>query len=115
NGIAHVFAGNEHDAMFLHGWIHAEDRLFRMDFPRRQASGTEAAPVGERGRASDVEVRTIGLRRAAERSLAVTSPEAMAAVQAYADGVNAWVESHPLPSEYAELSLDQFEPWTPLD
>ena len=115
NGIAHVFAGNEHDAMFLHGWIHAEDRLFQMDLTRRQASGTEAELVGQSALASDVEVRTIGLRRAAERSLAVTSPEAMAAVQAYADGVNAWVESHPLPSEYAELSLDHFEPWTPLD
>ncbi|HET6919791.1 MAG TPA: penicillin acylase family protein, partial [Jiangellaceae bacterium] len=115
NGIAHIFAANDHDAAFLHGWVHAEDRLFQMDLTRRQASGTEAELMGESALPSDVEVRTIGLRRAAERSLAAASPEAMGVLQAYADGVNAWAESHPLPSEYAELSLDEFARWTPLD
>jgi penicillin amidase len=115
NGIAHIFAASEHDAMFLHGWVHAEDRLFQMDLTRRQASGTEAELVGERALPSDVQARTIGLRRAAARSLEVLSPEGREALQAYADGVNAWVDSHPLPSEYAELFLDEFAPWTPLD
>jgi penicillin amidase len=115
NGIAHVFAANDHDAAFLHGWVHAEDRLFQMDLTRRQASGTEAELMGETALPSDVEVRTIGLRRAAERSLAGASPEALEILQAYSDGVNAWVERHPLPSEYAELSLAEFAPWTPLD
>jgi penicillin G amidase len=115
NGIAHIFAANDHDAAFLHGWVHAEDRLFQMDITRRRANGTEAELVGESALLSDVLVRTIGLRRAAERSLAVASPEVVETLGAYADGVNAWVESHPLPSEYAELSLDEFAPWTPLD
>jgi penicillin G amidase len=115
NGVAHIFAANDHDVAFLHGWVHAEDRLFQMDLTRRQASGTEAELMGQSSLPSDVEVRTIGLRRAAERSLEVASPEAMESLEAYADGVNAWVESHPLPSEYAELSLDEFAPWTPLD
>jgi len=115
NGIAHIFAANDHDAAFLHGWVHAEDRLFQMDLTRRQASGTEAELMGASALPSDVQARTIGLRRAAERSLEVASPEAMETLQAYADGVNAWVEGHPLPSEYAELSLDEFAPWTPLD
>jgi penicillin amidase len=115
NGIAHIFAANDHDVAFLHGWVHAEDRLFQMDLARRQASGTEAELIGESALPSDVEVRTIGLRRAAERSLEVASPEGMETLEAYADGVNAWVGSHPLPSEYAQLSLDEFAPWTPLD
>jgi penicillin amidase len=115
NGIAHIFAANDHDAAFLHGWIHAEDRLFQMDLTRRQASGTEAELMGASALASDVQARTIGLRRAAERSRELASPDAMETLQAYADGVNAWVQSHPLPSEYAELSLDEFAPWTPLD
>jgi penicillin G amidase len=115
NGIAHIFAANDHDAAFLHGWVHAEDRLFQMDLTRRQASGTEAELMGASALPSDVQARTIGLRRAAQRSLEVASTEGTEILEAYADGVNAWVTSHPLPSEYAELSLDEFAPWTPLD
>jgi penicillin amidase len=38
-----------------------------------------------------------------------------AALQAYADGVNAYVARHPLPAQYAALELTKFEPWTALD
>ncbi|HSN13048.1 MAG TPA: penicillin acylase family protein, partial [Anaeromyxobacteraceae bacterium] len=38
-----------------------------------------------------------------------------AALQAYADGVNAFVAGHALPLEYAALALTTFEPWTPTD
>ncbi|HJT18589.1 MAG TPA: penicillin acylase family protein, partial [Thermoanaerobaculia bacterium] len=40
NGIPHIFALNLHDAWFLNGWLHAQDRLFQMDTSRRIASGT---------------------------------------------------------------------------
>src|SRR5690348_7886513 len=42
NGIPHVFAFTMHDAMFLNGWLHAQDRFFQMDTNRRIASGTLA-------------------------------------------------------------------------
>ena len=64
---------------------------------------------------SDVELRTIGLARGAERSLAALSPQTRAGLQAYADGVNAWVQRNPLPIQYAALELTQFRPWTALD
>jgi penicillin amidase len=114
-GIAHISAGDRHDLYFLQGWVHAQDRLFQMDLSRRQASGTLAEVLGSGALASDVQLRTIGLRRAAERSLAVISPRAVRALSAYAEGVNAFVASHPLPPEYAALHLTRFAPWTPLD
>jgi penicillin amidase len=114
-GIAHVHADSAHDQYFLQGWVHASDRLFQMDTSRRQASGTLAELLGPAALPSDVQLRTIGLRRAAERSLAVVSPEARAALEAYAEGVNAWVDGHPLPPEYAALHLTRFQPWTAVD
>ena len=86
-----------------------------MDFSRRQASGTLAEMLGKSALESDVEFRTIGLRRAAERSLAVLSEETKAALEAYAAGVNVYVAAHPLPPEYALLKLTSFEPWAPVD
>ena len=114
-GIAHVTAQNDHDLFFLQGWVHASDRLFQMDVGRRVPSGTLAELVGTSAFPSDVQYRTFGLRRAAARSLPLLSQGTRAAVQAYADGVNAWVATHPLPPEYATLGLGSFDPWTPLD
>ena len=117
DGIAHIRAQNEHDLFFLQGYVHAQDRLFQMDVSRREASGTLAELLGPGALAQDVQLRTIGLRRAAVRSLPVISPRTRAALQAYADGVNAFVGSHSasLPPEYSALELTQFEPWTVTD
>src|SRR6266849_2780428 len=112
---AHVRAQNEHDLFFLQGYVHAQDRLFQMDVSRREASGTLAELLGPAALPQDVQLRTLGLRRAAVRSLAVISPRTRTALEAYADGVNAFVGSHPLPLEYGGLELTQFQPWTALD
>ena len=115
-GIAHIKAGNDHDLYFMQGYVHAQDRLFQMDYNRRQASGTLAELFGNGALAADVELRTIGIRRAAARSMAVLSREARAAVEAYAEGVNAYVASlKQLPPEYQALEITQFQPWTALD
>ena len=114
-GIAHIDAANEHDLWFLQGWVHAEDRLFQMDLLRRQASGTLAEVLGRSVLSDDVEARTIGLRRAAERSLPALSEDARAALEGYAEGVNAWIAANDLPAEYAGLGLTGVEPWTALD
>ena len=116
-GVPHVYAHSEHDAYYMIGYLHAADRLFQMDQSRRQASGTLAELVGPSALSSDASLRTLGLRRAAIRSLDALSPEAVAALRAYSDGVNAWLHSHPLPSEYAALELTRASvpDWTPLD
>jgi penicillin amidase len=115
DGMPHIYAFDEHDALFLQGWVQAQDRLFQIDVLRRQASGTLAELLGAAALPSDVELQTIGLARAATRSLAAYSPAARAGLQAYADGVNAWVQRNPLPIQYGALELTKFRPWTALD
>jgi penicillin amidase len=115
DGIAHIRAGTRHDLFFLQGWVHAEDRLFQMDTRRRQADGTLAELLGPAALPTDVQLRTIGLHRAAARSLPALSDDARAVLAAYADGVNAWVAANPLPPEYGALGLTRVRPWTALD
>jgi penicillin amidase len=116
-GVPHVYASSDHDAMFAVGWVQAGDRFFQMDFSRRQASGRLAELVGPSELASDVELRTLGLRRAAERSLPALTPATRADLEAYADGVNAWLAENPLPAEYQVLELTKASvpSWTALD
>lgn len=115
DGVPHIYAFDEHDALFMQGFLQANDRLFQLDYLRREASGTLAELVGQDALPSDVELRTIGLRRAAERSFAAYSSKVRDGLQAYADGVNAWVKQNPLPVEYGALQLTRFEPWSAVD
>src|SRR3954469_23117370 len=62
-GISHVRAGNDHDLYFMQGWVHAGERLFQMDYNRRLASGTVAELLGPAALPTDVQLRTLGLRR----------------------------------------------------
>jgi penicillin amidase len=114
-GVARIHARTTRDLYFLQGWVHAQDRLFQMDVRRRQAGGTLAELLGPGALPSDVQLRTIGLHRAAARSLPVLSARAQAGLAAYAEGINAWVAGHQLPPEYAALHLTRFRPWTSLD
>jgi penicillin amidase len=119
DGIYHVTAANEADAYFLQGWVQARDRLFQMDYNRRLASGTLAELVGSAALNSDVQLRTIGLRRAAVRSLNALSPETRLALSSYSRGVNAWIAAAAgagtLPPEYSALELTQVQPWEDVD
>ncbi len=115
DGIPHIAASTEREAIYLQGFTHAQDRLFQMDTMRRQGDGTLAELLGPGALASDVQLRTFGLRRAAERSLPILSPNVRKALSAYADGVNAYVARNALPPEYTALEIRTFRAWTPVD
>jgi penicillin amidase len=114
-GVPVIRAANELDAAYLLGYAHARDRFWQMDFNRRGASGTVAELVGSAALANDVQIRTLGLRRAAEASWRAMSAETRGWLKAYADGVNFWLQTNPLPPEYGALELTRAEPWSPVD
>jgi penicillin amidase len=114
-GVPHIVAQNDFDLARVEGYIHARDRFFQMDLTRRQVSGDLAELLGPGLIGSDVESRTIGLRRAAVRSATVLSPRETALLQAYADGVNEYLANNPLPIEYGLLELTQARPWDIVD
>jgi penicillin amidase len=88
-GIPHVLASNEADAWFGLGFAHAQDRLAQMLWLRRIALGRTAERLGEEGLDTDRLIRTLGIPQIAEAEAARLSPEASAALTAYAAGVDA--------------------------
>ncbi|MCB1560440.1 MAG: penicillin acylase family protein [Xanthomonadales bacterium] len=114
-GVPTVIASSDEDAAWLMGYAHARDRFFQMDLLRRTASGTLAELVGSPGLSQDIELRTLGLRRAAWDSWVDASDELRGQLKAYADGVNTWLAQGSLPLEYSLLELTSADPWTPVD
>ncbi|MFQ5709272.1 MAG: penicillin acylase family protein [bacterium] len=105
-GVPHIFAANEQDLFRAQGYITAQDRLWQMDFNRRIACGRLAEIFGEKAVANDRHLRTWGFARMAKEILPILSPESRQALEAYAEGVNAFIDSHQdqLPIEFALLN-----------
>lgn len=115
-GVPHITARSLRDAYFAIGWIHAQDRLWQMELQRRVGSGRLAEVVGEEGLGNDRFMRTLGLRQVAEAQFDKQDKPTREALQAYADGINAWLRDHGhrLPPEFIALHFRP-EPWSPAD
>ena len=115
-GTPHIFAANLDDAARALGYLHASERLYQMEINRRVGQGRVAEIAGADLVNVDRFIRTLGLYPLAQSSFAALSPWAQQRLQAYADGVNAFLDSHrnALPPEFLILG-DKPEPWTPAD
>ncbi len=115
DAIPHVFAQSDEDAQFGLGFVHAQDRLWQLELTRRAGSGRLAELFGPDALGDDRLLRAVGLRRAAERSLAELDPDTRRWLDRYAAGVNAGVASaRVLPPELLLLGVEP-EPWTAVD
>jgi penicillin amidase len=114
-GTPTIQAANDNDAAFLQGYAQANARFFEMDFDRRAASGSLAELVGSAALASDVQTRTLGLRRAAYATWSALDDTTRGWLTAYSDGVNFWLSTQALPPEYGALHITHAQPWSPVD
>jgi penicillin amidase len=113
--VPHVRAQTERDLWFGQGYCLGQERLWQLDFYRRVSAGRLSEIAGNETLQTDKFMRTLGLRRVAEREAAELEPELAWRAQAYCDGVNAAAAAaRALPVEFQLLRLD-FEPWTPAD
>ncbi|GGG76762.1 penicillin acylase [Salipiger pallidus] len=118
--VPHIFATNDEDAFYGLGYAHAQDRLWQMVMLRRTVQGRLSEVFGRRTLDTDMLLRRLDLYTLATRSVASQSPEATAALRAYAAGVNARI------TEINEQSLGRgapeffvfnapMAPWQPAD
>jgi penicillin amidase len=115
-GVPHILAQTERDLFYAQGYVHAMERIAQMDMTRRAIAGRLSEVAGPALVESDRFHRTIGFRRAAERSYAVLSGETRRVLEAYSAGVNDYIEQNRknLPPEFILLNYAP-EPWDPVD
>ncbi len=123
HGIPQVYADTSHDLFYAQGFVQAQDRFFEMDVRRHTTAGRLSELFGESTLDVDKAVRTMGWRRVAEREVSRLSPQTQAYLQAFSDGVNAYIHDHSpsqMSLEYtllarAGLTNYRVEDWTPVD
>jgi penicillin G amidase len=115
-GVPHIRAGSVEDMVEAQGYVMAQDRLWQMDLLRRVSRGQLSEILGPATLEIDKEFRTFGFGRAAERDLAAMDPPARAVMEAYARGVNRFIEQHrhQLPLEFSLLKYKP-QPWQASD
>jgi penicillin amidase len=121
-GIPNIYATTLHDLFFAQGYVHAQDRFWQMDAWRHIGAGRLSEMFGKSQVDTDTFLRTLGWKQTTEAEWAQLGSDSRAILQAYTDGVNAYLKDHDgvaLSLEYAVLKLlspdYKIEPWTPVN
>ncbi|MBE3002396.1 penicillin acylase family protein [Nocardiopsis sp. HNM0947] len=122
HGVTDVYADHADDLFMAQGFTHAQDRFWEMDFRRHVTAGRVSELFGPEQLETDIFLRTMGWRHVAEQEYELLDEDTRAHLDAYADGVNAWLEQNGGASASLEHSLltvmnggHEIEPWEPAD
>jgi len=115
-GVPAIEAATLEDLFFAQGYVTAQDRLWQMDILRRAGAGELSEIIGKATLKVDRRQRILGLRGAAETAVKAIPEQQRPFFEAYARGVNAFMESHRdrLPIEFRLLKYEP-RPWTVTD
>jgi penicillin amidase len=114
-GVPHIRADSVEDLAEAQGYVMAQDRLWQMDLLRRVARGQLSEILGKATLAIDKDFRTMEFGRAADRELGLLDKDSRTVLEAYARGVNRFIEqSKHLPLEFSLLGYKP-QPWKATD
>jgi penicillin amidase len=112
-----IFAGNDHDLYFAQGYATARDRLFQLELQVRAAEGSISEWLGPDRLDYDRFMRRMGMVYGAENALTgFSESRSLTVMQAYADGINAWIDGlsdRDLPVEYKLIGVRPRH-WQPI-
>ncbi|MDE0132507.1 MAG: penicillin acylase family protein [bacterium] len=122
HGTPHIYASTLSDLVMAQGFVEAQDRFWQMDFYRHVATGRTAEMFGEAQVEADIFLRTLGWEQVAAREYQALSPLMQSLLDAYAQGVNAYLADRgnwEISLEYAFLGIQNPDyrpmPWKPTD
>lgn len=116
--IPHILAQSEKDLFFTQGFVTAYHRLWQMEFQLLAADGRISEIIGDQALNFDRSQRRIGLKFGAQNSeeaFKKEEPEIYQLIEAYSEGVNAYIQSLSYKDYPIEYKLLDYKPekWTP--
>ena len=119
NMVPHIFADNDHDLYYVQGYLTAKERLWQMDIQTRSAAGRLSEVVGPKALELDRYHRRMGMTYGAEHTLQgiMKDPVMSKVINAYSDGVNAYIKQLKPGGYPIEFKLLDYAPeeWKPIN
>jgi penicillin G amidase len=115
-GVPHIRAASVEDLAEAQGYVIAQDRLWQMDLLRRASRGQLSEVLGPATLKIDEDFRLLNFSRTADRDYTMIRPDVRKVMEAYARGVNLYIQQHltRLPIEFTLLNYKP-QPWQPTD
>lgn len=114
-GMAYIQAQNMEDLMRAQGFLTAQDRLFSLELTRLMAGGRISELVGEKGRKTDILMRSLGFLRQGRRHEKILDEPTRRIHQAYVEGVNSFIAAgKDIPLEFSLAGIKP-GPWSIAD
>lgn len=113
-GIPLIEAANQEDMAFSLGYVAAEDRLGQMIGARLMAQGRLAEASGAGLLDIDIYMRSLDLEGIGQLLYQSASENTRRLLNRYADGVNAYMRTHPLPPDLRLAGISA-NPWQAKD
>lgn len=114
-GVPQIWAETDNDLYFSLGWLHASERLFQMELTRRYVRGELSEIFGPDAYEIDRRQRLLAFRKKGRMDSEQLSPEVLAVIKSYCEGINTWIERKKvLPPEFVLLGFSP-KPWQVKD
>ena len=113
-GVPYIYARDKFDAAFALGFAHAQERMFQMDLYRRAVSGRLSEIIGEKAVKIDKMFRTLALGKSAKRGYAHLDSTSKKLLNAYAEGINAYLrysKSYSIEFDALGYEPERWEAW----
>ncbi len=121
-GVPHIYADTSHDLFMAQGFVHAQERFWQMDVWRHIGAGQLSEMFGDSQVETDTFLRTLGWHDVAADQYAAATPEIRAVIEAYSEGVNAYLATQSPADLSFEYTILEFlnhgydpEMWDPVD
>ncbi|MGE8033761.1 penicillin acylase family protein [Lysinibacillus sp. NPDC093692] len=115
-GVPTIKAESLEDSSFVLGYLTARDRLFQMDYQRRESYGELAEILGKVFIDKDKEMRLLDLKKIATKVVEHLNKEELSLLKSYTDGVNNYLETVSIKNSFEFILLDYTpERWTIID
>ena len=109
-GVPHIYASTDAEVAYGLAWAHAEDNFKTIQETFLPAVGKLGLLKGKDGAVLDYVTRLLRCREAAKNNIEELSPEVLAVIKGYVDGINAYANAHP-----NEVLVKKSFPLTVLD
>ncbi len=115
-GIPHIISVAESDGFFAQGYLHAQDRLWQMDYTRRLAEGKLSEIFGDETIDVDFFMRSLDLKDSCTKIYNNLSAKSKQIIKNYTDGVNCFIKNNTTKFSFEFGALDYLpEEWKPVD